>query len=150
MATQPIFNREYHLLQLLRPSQEQIDECTQRTAAALGLVDPNSKHKTINAARQQLIDKTNPNKPTYMSLTSQHTGQQRTIEIHDVVDDPLTLAKFKTNKKLKREPSPPPVSFVDHSVSRTTQAELAKWKVPSMFLPHISFIPLFHSHKSAL
>jgi hypothetical protein len=127
-STPVITQRNYHPGQLHYPSQTQIDECRARTAAALGLSSLNNQS---NGLESNLKPNTTNKEPQHIIHTSSRTGTQRVIQIHEESDDPFRPSRFKIKRDLRRPPSPPTVTLVDKSLTKTSQDELSKWKIPT-------------------
>lgn len=119
--------RAYHPLQLQYPSQAQIDECRIRTAELLGLTTTGKKQ---SALQQKLDTNLSTSGPQHITHKSAYSNTERIIQIHDETIDPLQPSRFKLKKTTVRPPSPPTVSLMDSSLSKTSQEELAKWKIP--------------------
>lgn len=114
----------YYPLQLLKPSKAQIDDCTQRTAAAFSMATTKQTTAEKNIAIQK-------KEPTFIKYTTQGS-KERIIEIHEEQYDPLAPSRFKLKNNLQRPPSPPPVSYVDPMLTRQglTKEEKEQFNIP--------------------
>lgn len=115
-----------------KPSQEEVDETTERTRLALMKL---TKSKLASAMPVRCAEKQGPTQ--YIRFTPSQQGaafnagaKQRLITMVDAQVDPMEPPKFKINKKIPRgAPSPPPP--VMHSPTRkTTVKEQKEWKIP--------------------
>ena len=111
------------------PSQEELDETTRRTRAALE-----------KAASRKIVAKTvggpKKEKPTFLRYTPANTNtahnsgsRQRIIKMVSVQQDPMEPPRFSQRKAPVNPPSPP--APVLHSPERKpTKEETATWKIP--------------------
>lgn len=118
--------------ELRKPTQEEIDECTARTAAALNLGQSDSSLFKNNPKLAQPT----VHEPTFVRYTpSQSTGlnnsgaQERIIRIQEIQQDPMEPSRFRLQKDARRPPSPP-TTILRSPSRKATAEELEAWKIP--------------------
>eukprot|EP00899_Mesostigma_viride_P018876 jgi/Mesvir1/26990/Mv20701-RA.1 len=114
-----------------KPTQEDIDEVTARTKAALQTV-VNTK---ISAAQPTTLAP-KPGEPTYIKYQPSQQGaafnsgaKQRVIRMVEAPKDPLEPPKFK-HKKVPRGPGSPPVPVMHSPPRAVTVKDQQDWKIP--------------------
>ncbi|XP_074592951.1 puff-specific protein Bx42 [Brevipalpus obovatus] len=112
--------------ELKKPSEEEIKEVAERTAAALELL---TKTKISAAMPVRAAESQAP--AQYIRYKSeQGDGNQRLIRMIEVQKDPLEPPKFKINKKIPQGPPSPPAPVIHSPPRRVSVKEQKDWKIP--------------------
>ncbi|KAG5457643.1 MAG: SKIP/SNW domain-containing protein, partial [Olpidium bornovanus] len=117
-----------------RPSEEEVQETTERTRAALEKIVSGkiaaAKPKTLSSAA------TNNRGPQYIRYTPAQQGEgfnsgaaQRIIRMVDAPVDPLDPPKFK-HKRVPRGPPSPPAPVLHSPPRKVSAKEQAEWVIP--------------------
>lgn len=115
---------------MMRPTQEEVDETTERTRLALEKL-VNGK---IKAAQPKNVPETG-GKSSFVRYTPGQQGQsggvlnQRIVQISEVVEDPLEPPRFK-HKKIPRGPPSPPAPVLRSPPRKATAQEQKEWMIP--------------------
>ncbi|XP_014483177.1 PREDICTED: puff-specific protein Bx42 [Dinoponera quadriceps] len=125
-----ITNEEDPTLQ--RPTDEEIDELTDKTKKALEKI---TRSKIAAAMPVRCAEKQAP--AQYIRYTPSQQGQsfnsgakQRVIRMVEAQVDPLEPPKFKINKKIPRGPPSPPAPVIHSPTRKVTVKEQKEWKIP--------------------
>ncbi|XP_044761881.1 puff-specific protein Bx42 [Coccinella septempunctata] len=117
---------------LKKPSQEEVDEITEKTRLALMKL---TNSKIAAAMPVRCAERQGPAEfirytPSQQGAAFNSGAKQRIIRLVEAQVDPMEPPRFKINKKIPRgAPSPPPP--VMHSPTRkTTVKEQKEWKIP--------------------
>ncbi|VDQ04449.1 unnamed protein product [Trichobilharzia regenti] len=118
--------------ELSKPSQEAIEETTEKTRRALeSLVEM----KVAAAAPVRRAEKTNP--AEYIRYTPSQQGaafnsgaKQRLVRMVEMQKDPMEPPKFKINQKIPRGPPSPPPPLMHSPARKVTVKEQQDWKIP--------------------
>lgn len=116
---------------LQRPDEEEVDETTKKTAAALNLM-VNNKVAISNPSTLP----SQPGGPQYIKYTPSQTGAahasgagQRIIKMQNLPSDPLEPPKFR-HTKVPRGPGSPPVPVMHSPPRPVSREDQANWKIP--------------------
>jgi len=116
---------------LARPSEEEVNDATARTRAALEKI----VHSKIQAAQPSALVTKNE-APTYIKYTPAQQGSafnsgasNRIIRMVEMPKDPLEPPKFK-NKRVPRGPPSPPVPVMHSPPRKVTVKDQQLWKIP--------------------
>ncbi|CAG5081895.1 Similar to Bx42: Puff-specific protein Bx42 (Drosophila melanogaster) [Cotesia congregata] len=119
-------------LTLVRPSEEELEENTERTRKALEKI---TQSKIAAAMPVRCADKQGP--AQYVRYTPSQQGQsfnsgakQRVIRMVEAQVDPMEPPKFRINKKIPRGPPSPPAPVMHSPTRRVTVREQKEWKIP--------------------
>lgn len=117
---------------LQRPSEEEIEEITERTRKALEKI---TSSKIAAAMPVRCAEKLGP--AQYIRYTPSQQGQsynsgakQRVIRMVEAQVDPIEPPKFKINKKIPRGPPSPPAPVLHSPTRKVTVKEQKEWKIP--------------------
>merc|ERR1712136_241394 len=117
---------------LHRPSQEEIEETTEKTRLALEKI---TNAKVEAALPVRAAEKLGPTQ--YIRYTPAQQGEgfnsgakQRIIRMVEVQKDPMEPARFKINQKLPRGPPSPPPPVMHSPTRKVTVNEQQEWKIP--------------------
>jgi len=117
---------------LHRPSQEEIEETTEKTRLALEKI---TNAKVEAALPVRAAEKLGPTQ--YIRYTPAQQGEgfnsgakQRIIRMVEVQKDPMEPARFKINQKLPRGPPSPPPPVMHSPTRKVTVKEQQEWKIP--------------------
>eukprot|EP00026_Physarum_polycephalum_P004665 Phypoly_transcript_04687.p1 GENE.Phypoly_transcript_04687~~Phypoly_transcript_04687.p1 ORF type:complete len:558 (+),score=113.10 Phypoly_transcript_04687:270-1943(+) len=126
-----LIERPHDAAELARPGEEEINDATARTRAALEKI-VNSK---IQAA-QPSAPVTKNEAPTYIKYTPAQQGSSfnsgasnRIIRMVEMPKDPLEPPKFK-HKRVPRGPPSPPVPVMHSPPRKVTVKDQQLWKIP--------------------
>nr|NVI70207.1 Bx42 [Cucujiformia] len=117
---------------LEKPSQEEIDEVTEKTKMAL-LRITNSKIAAampVRCAETQGPAEFIRYTPSQQGAAYNSGAKQRVIRLVDAQVDPMEPPKFKINKKIPRGPPSPPAPVLHSPTRRVTVKEQKEWKIP--------------------
>ncbi|XP_054034578.1 SNW domain-containing protein 1-like [Dryobates pubescens] len=118
--------------ELQRPDEEAIVEITAKTRAALEksvcqkLAAAMPVPAAGRAAPAQYIRYT----PSQQGAAFSCGAKQRLIRMVETQKDPLEPPRFKTNKKIPRGPTSPPVPIMHSPTRKGTVKEQQEWKIP--------------------
>ncbi|XP_044587848.1 puff-specific protein Bx42-like [Cotesia glomerata] len=117
---------------LVRPSEEELEENTERTRKALEKI---TQSKIAAAMPVRSADKQGP--AQYIQYTPSQQGQsfnsgakQRVIRMVEAQVDPMEPPKLRTNKKIPRGPPSPPAPVMHSPTRKVTVKEQKEWKIP--------------------
>lgn len=117
---------------LVRPSEEELEENTERTRKALEKI---TQSKIAAAMPVRCADKQGP--AQYIRYTPSQQGQsfnsgakQRVIRMVEAQVDPMEPPKFRINKKIPRGPPSPPAPVMHSPTRKVTVKEQKEWKIP--------------------
>ncbi|KAF7278040.1 hypothetical protein GWI33_008812 [Rhynchophorus ferrugineus] len=117
---------------LQKPSQEEVDDVTEKTRRALMKI---TNSKIAAAMPLRVADKQGPAQfvrytPSQQGPAFNSGAAQRIVSIVEAQVDPLEPPKFQTNKKVPRGPPSPPAPVL-HSPSRKPSVkEQREWRIP--------------------
>ncbi|GAA5955881.1 hypothetical protein JCM3765_000027 [Sporobolomyces pararoseus] len=125
----PLANRtdlSKDLLEMVRPSEEQVQQTADRTKLAL--------EKLVQGKIKAAQPKNVPNsqgETSFMRYTPQQGGmnQQKIIKMTEIVEDPLEPPKFK-GKKIPRGPPSPPPPVLRSPPRKVSAQEQKDWMIP--------------------
>ncbi|CAL8087293.1 unnamed protein product [Calicophoron daubneyi] len=118
--------------ELSKPSQEVIEETTEKTRRALeSLVE----QKVAAAAPVRRAEKTNPAEyirytPSQQGLAFNSGAKQRLVRMVEMQKDPMEPPRFKINQKIPRGPPSPPPPLMHSPARKVTVKEQQDWKIP--------------------
>ncbi|THD23615.1 SNW domain-containing protein 1 [Fasciola hepatica] len=118
--------------ELSKPSQETIQEITEKTRKALeSLVE----QKVAAAAPVRRAEKTNPAEyirytPSQQGLAFNSGAKQRLVRMVEMQKDPMEPPRFKINQKIPRGPPSPPPPLMHSPARKVTVKEQQDWKIP--------------------
>lgn len=117
---------------LEKPSQEEVDDITERTRMALQKIT-NSKIAAAMPAR--CAERQGPAEfirytPSQQGAAFNSGAKQRVIRLVEAQVDPMEPPKFKINKKIPRGPPSPPAPVLHSPTRRVTVKEQKEWKIP--------------------
>ncbi|KAF7245301.1 hypothetical protein EG68_09708 [Paragonimus skrjabini miyazakii] len=118
--------------ELSKPSQEVIEETTDKTRRALeSLVE----QKVAAAAPVRRAEKTNPAEyirytPSQQGLAFNSGAKQRLVRMVEMQKDPMEPPRFKINQKIPRGPPSPPPPLMHSPARKVTVKEQQDWKIP--------------------
>ncbi|XP_008554939.1 puff-specific protein Bx42 [Microplitis demolitor] len=117
---------------LMRPSEEELEENTERTRKALEKI---TQSKIAAAMPVRCAEKQGP--AQYIRYTPSQQGQsfnsgakQRVIRMVEAQVDPMEPPKFRINKKIPRGPPSPPAPVLHSPTRKVTVKEQKEWKIP--------------------
>jgi SNW domain-containing protein 1 len=117
---------------LARPDEEEVQQVTEKTKAALEKV-VNSKiaaamptHVPEQSSGAQYIRYT----PAQQGTDFNSGAKQRVIRVVEAQQDPMEPPKFKVNKKIPRGPPSPPAPVMHSPPRKVTVKEQQEWKIP--------------------
>lgn len=122
----------YDTAPLARPSEEEVEETTEKTRRALlGIVDSkvqaNRPSKPVDQRAQATFVRYTPAQSTTALQTD--APQQRVIKMIEIPIDPLQPPKFKA-KKVARGPGSPPVPIMHSPPRKLTKEDHDAWNIP--------------------
>ncbi|KAF7278076.1 puff-specific protein Bx42-like [Rhynchophorus ferrugineus] len=117
---------------LEKPSQEEVDDITDRTRQALMKI---TNSKIAAAMPVRAADKQGPAQfirytPSQQGAAFNSGAKQRIIRLVEAQVDPMEPPKFKINKKIPRGPPSPPAPVLHSPTRRVTVKEQKEWKIP--------------------
>ncbi|KAK4880897.1 hypothetical protein RN001_004216 [Aquatica leii] len=117
---------------LQKPTQEEVDEITEKTRQALQKL---TNSKIAAAMPVRCAEKLAP--PQYIRYTPSQQGagfnsgaKQRVIRLVEAQVDPMEPPRFRINKKIPRGPPSPPAPVLHSPTRRVTVKEQKEWKIP--------------------
>lgn len=118
--------------ELQKPDEEEIEDTTERTRAALEKL---TSGKISAAMPVRCAEKLAP--AQYIRYTPSQQGQnfnsgakQRVIRMVEAQRDPMSPPRFKINKKIPRGPPSPPAPVMHSPTRKVTVKEQQEWKIP--------------------
>lgn len=119
--------RQHHrFIDVSKPSQQEVDECTARTKIALETV----LNKKLGRGKASSSSAS----PTFIKYKSSNmlnnTTSERIIKIVDVKQDPMAPPKFKQKKQVLRPPSPPAPILHAPQTTKVTAQDQKDWYIP--------------------
>lgn len=117
---------------LEKPSQEEIDDITERTRQELMKIT-NSKIAAampVRAAEKQAPAQFIRYTPSQQGAAFNSGAKQRIIRLVEAQVDPMEPPRFKINKKIPRGPPSPPAPVLHSPTRRVTVKEQKEWKIP--------------------
>lgn len=117
---------------LEKPSEEEIEDITERTRAALQKLT-NSKIAAampVRCAQKQAPAQFIRYTPSQQGAAFNSGAKQRIIRMVDAQVDPVEPPRFKINKKIPRGPPSPPAPVLHSPTRRVTVKEQREWKIP--------------------
>nr|NVI70213.1 Bx42 [Cucujiformia] len=117
---------------LAKPSQEDVDETTERTRLALMKI---TNSKIAAAMPVRCAERQGPAEfirytPSQQGAAYNSGAKQRVIRLVEAQVDPMEPPKFKINKKIPRGPPSPPAPVLHSPTRRVTVKEQKEWKIP--------------------
>nr|NVI70166.1 Bx42 [Cucujiformia] len=117
---------------LEKPPQEEVDEVTERTRAALMRI---TNSKIAAAMPVRCADQQGPADfirytPSQQGAAYNSGAKQRIIRLVEAQVDPMEPPRFKINKKIPRGPPSPPAPVLHSPTRRVTVKEQKEWKIP--------------------
>lgn len=117
---------------LHRPSQEEIEDTTERTRQALEQI---TQAKVAAALPVRAAEKLGPAQFIRYTPAQQGSGfnsgaKQRIIRMVEVQKDPMEPPRFKINQKIPRGPPSPPAPVLHSPTRKVTVKEQQEWKIP--------------------
>ena len=116
---------------LERPSQEEVNQVTERTKQALSTLIAGASA----AQKPGLLKKQRSDEPTYVKYTPAEqfgqasSGRERLIKIQDTKHDPMEPPKHKM-KRIPRGPPSPPRPLLRSPPRKLTAEDQAAWRIP--------------------
>lgn len=117
---------------LQKPTQEEVDEITEKTRQALQKL---TNSKIAAAMPVRCAEKAGP--PQYIRYTPSQQGvgfnsgaKQRVIRLVEAQVDPMEPPRFRINRKIPRGPPSPPAPVLHSPTRRVTVKEQKEWKIP--------------------
>ena len=117
---------------LHRPSQEEIEETTEKTRLALEKIT-NAKVEAalpVRAAQKLGAEQYIRYTPAQQGEGYNSGAKQRIIRMVEVQKDPMEPARFKINQKLPRGPPSPPPPVMHSPTRKVTVKQQQEWKIP--------------------
>ncbi|XP_057667186.1 puff-specific protein Bx42 [Diorhabda carinulata] len=117
---------------LEKPTQEEIDDITEKTRQALMKL---TNSKIAAAMPVRAADKQGPAEfirytPSQQGAAFNSGAKQRVIRLVEAQTDPMEPPRFKINKKIPRGPPSPPAPVLHSPTRRVTVKEQKEWKIP--------------------
>lgn len=117
---------------LEKPSQEEIDDITERTRQALMKI---TNSKIAAAMPVRCAERQGPAEfirytPSQQGAAFNSGAKQRVIRLVEAQVDPMEPPRFKINKKIPRGPPSPPAPVLHSPTRRVTVKEQKEWKIP--------------------
>ncbi|XP_071449895.1 puff-specific protein Bx42 [Hetaerina americana] len=117
---------------LEKPSEEEIEENTERTRKALEKL---TNSKITAAMPVRLAEKLGPAQyirytPSQQGVSFNSGAKQRVIRMVEAQKDPMEPPKFRINKKIPRGPPSPPAPVMHSPTRKVTVKEQKEWKIP--------------------
>jgi len=118
--------------ELQKPDDEEIEDNTERTRAALEkLVQGKiSAAMPVRCAEKQAPAQYIRYTPSQQGAAFNSGAKQRIIRMVEAQVDPMEPPKFKTNKKIPRGPPSPPAPVMHSPSRKVTAKEQQEWKIP--------------------
>jgi len=117
---------------LQKPNDEEVEDNTERTRAALEkLVQGKiSAAMPVRCAEKQAPAQYIRYTPSQQGAAFNSGAKQRIIRMVEAQSDPMEPPKFKTNKKIPRGPPSPPAPVMHSPGRKVTAKEQQEWKIP--------------------
>ncbi|KAK9872575.1 hypothetical protein WA026_018707 [Henosepilachna vigintioctopunctata] len=117
---------------LEKPSQEDIEENTEKTRLALMKI---TNSKIAAAMPVRCAERQGPAEfirytPSQQGAAYNSGAKQRVIRLVEAQVDPMEPPRFKINKKIPRGPPSPPAPVLHSPTRRVTVKEQKDWKIP--------------------
>ncbi|CAH8620839.1 unnamed protein product [Dicrocoelium dendriticum] len=118
--------------ELEKPSQEVIQETTEKTRLALELL---VEQKVAAAAPVRRAEKSAPAEyirytPSQQGIAFNSGAKQRLVRMVEAQKDPMEPPRFKINQKIPRGPPSPPPPLMHSPARKVTVKEQQDWKIP--------------------
>ncbi|KAL3279917.1 hypothetical protein HHI36_017424 [Cryptolaemus montrouzieri] len=115
-----------------KPSQDEVDEVTERTRLALMKI---TNSKIAAAMPVRCAERQGPAEfirytPSQQGAAYNSGAKQRVIRLVEAQVDPMEPPRFKINKKIPRGPPSPPAPVLHSPTRRVTVKEQKEWKIP--------------------
>nr|NVI70226.1 Bx42 [Cucujiformia] len=117
---------------LAKPSQEEIEDVTDKTRQALMKI---TNSKIAAAMPVRAAEKLAPAEfirytPSQQGAAFNSGAKQRVVRVVEAQVDPMEPPRFKINKKIPRGPPSPPAPVLHSPTRRVTVKEQKEWKIP--------------------
>lgn len=118
--------------ELQRPSQEAIEDITEKTRQALEKL---TQGKISSAMPVRCAEKLGAAQyirytPSQQGVSFNSGATQRVIRMVEMPKDPMEPPKFKINKKVPRGPPSPPAPVMHSPTRKVTVKEQQEWRIP--------------------